>query len=272
MVEIAHEGESLLIRTYFGDQGSWDDIVAAASKSHTQSDGTEVRATLTLIDDTSFESASPAEVISLLQAPPPTYAFIADRQTFESSEMPILAIDIRNSGGSEPMPAFRVMPAVLADVENNLSIANLDFADYQNAADSDGIFRGFGSPQTTTRIVTKQRLLEAAADGNLTETILARYRSDLEKESRSEWEAKLAPDLRATHEYYASGRDNYWMFEEVLGLDETIDATRDGGSALVFGLPISYGRWGVYLDPDTLAPITALMTRMPTPEQQQASK
>jgi hypothetical protein len=37
---------------------------------------------------------------------------------------------------------FRVVPEEIWAPENNLRIANLDFADFANAADAGGVFRG----------------------------------------------------------------------------------------------------------------------------------
>ncbi|HET7601047.1 MAG TPA: hypothetical protein VFK09_12185 [Gemmatimonadales bacterium] len=44
---------------------------------------------------------------------------------------------------AEPGRTFRVVPRETWAVENNLSIANMDFAEFADRADPDGIFRGF---------------------------------------------------------------------------------------------------------------------------------
>jgi hypothetical protein len=38
---------------------------------------------------------------------------------------------------------FRVIPSQMWSVENNLSIANMDFFEFADAVGDDGIFRGF---------------------------------------------------------------------------------------------------------------------------------
>ena len=43
----------------------------------------------------------------------------------------------------EPGRTFRVIPSEMWSVENNLSIANMDFAEFADAVDEDGVFRGF---------------------------------------------------------------------------------------------------------------------------------
>jgi hypothetical protein len=51
----------------------------------------------------------------------------------------LLAVDLFD----EPGRTFRVTPVWYREVSANLSIANIDFADYADAADSSGVFRGF---------------------------------------------------------------------------------------------------------------------------------
>jgi hypothetical protein len=43
----------------------------------------------------------------------------------------------------EPGREFRAVPRAVQAIENNVSLANMDFDDFANAVDDDGIFRGF---------------------------------------------------------------------------------------------------------------------------------
>jgi hypothetical protein len=54
-------------------------------------------------------------------------------------EHPILVVDLY----TEPGRSFRVVPAEVWGIENNLSTANMDFAEFADEADADGVFRGF---------------------------------------------------------------------------------------------------------------------------------
>jgi len=54
------------------------------------------------------------------------------------AEHPLLCLALRPVGR-----AFRIVPAELWGVENNLAIANMDYDEFADAADADGIFRGF---------------------------------------------------------------------------------------------------------------------------------
>jgi hypothetical protein len=44
---------------------------------------------------------------------------------------------------TEPGRTFRVIPGEIWGVENNLSLANMDFAEFADSTDRDGLFRGF---------------------------------------------------------------------------------------------------------------------------------
>jgi hypothetical protein len=54
-------------------------------------------------------------------------------------EHPVLVVDLY----SEPGRSFRVVPSEMWGVENNLSLANMDFEEFADAVDRDGVFRGF---------------------------------------------------------------------------------------------------------------------------------
>lgn len=53
-------------------------------------------------------------------------------------DWPVLCLDV-----SAPEQMFRVIPSELWSVENNLSLANMDFDEFAGAAHADGVFRGF---------------------------------------------------------------------------------------------------------------------------------
>ena len=68
-----------------------------------------------------------------------SFIFIVDQGAFSHPENPILVVDLY----AECSRTFRVMPSEMWGVENNLSIANLEFDEFVDAADPDGVFRDF---------------------------------------------------------------------------------------------------------------------------------
>lgn len=82
-------------------------------------------------------------VDEVLAALPKDYAFslvfIADERALTDEGFPCYCIDLINEG----KPRFRVTARNLAAVENNLSLANMEFSEFQDAAKASGVFRGF---------------------------------------------------------------------------------------------------------------------------------
>ena len=68
-----------------------------------------------------------------------TFIFVADRLALTNPDGPILVIDTFE----QPGRSFRVIPASMWSVENNLAISNMDFAEFAAAVARDGVFRGF---------------------------------------------------------------------------------------------------------------------------------
>jgi hypothetical protein len=51
----------------------------------------------------------------------------------------LLVVDLYAERGRE----FRAEPSQIQGIENNLSIANMDFAEFADNCDPEGVFRGF---------------------------------------------------------------------------------------------------------------------------------
>jgi hypothetical protein len=68
-----------------------------------------------------------------------TFIFIVDRIALTPPDHPILVVDLH----TEPGRTFRVIPSEMGGVENNLSLANMDFEEFAESVDEEGIFRGF---------------------------------------------------------------------------------------------------------------------------------
>lgn len=69
--------------------------------------------------------------------------YIVDQVTISDRETPILAVDL----SVEPGRSLRVIPAQMQSIENNLEAGNMIFSQFADAADPDGVFRGFADPR-----------------------------------------------------------------------------------------------------------------------------
>ncbi|MFV8132805.1 DUF6924 domain-containing protein [Streptomyces syringium] len=63
---------------------------------------------------------------------------MVDDVALGSSEMPLLCVDLWEDRGRTVL-----IPTDLWGIENNLSLSNMDFEEFADAADEDGVFRGF---------------------------------------------------------------------------------------------------------------------------------
>jgi hypothetical protein len=64
--------------------------------------------------------------------------FIVDSTTLHHPEHPILCLGLKSDEGKR----VRVIPAEMWAIQNNLTIANMDFESFSESADHDGIYRG----------------------------------------------------------------------------------------------------------------------------------
>ena len=126
---------ALVLRTDFSDDVAWDAVRRASIAP--SSDG--FAATVTFVSDPAFAGVTAEQVTALPRAGYRGFVFLVDRVTIAHPEMPVVVVDLLR----EPGRWFRVVPAELWGVENNLSIANMDFAEFADHADPDGVFRGF---------------------------------------------------------------------------------------------------------------------------------
>jgi hypothetical protein len=113
----------------------WQRVVDAALS--VSRDG--FQANLEIVNDRVFATADPINLaVAAGGGSDHALLVIADARTMLEAEMPLLCVDLVPFGRQ-----FRVRPDELWSVENNISLANMDFAEFADAVDPDGVFRGF---------------------------------------------------------------------------------------------------------------------------------
>ncbi len=130
--------DALVLRTDFSDDAMWRAVCEASSAP---SPGDGFLANLTFVEDRSFEAATVADLIAAAAAASQyrSFMFVADDVTIHEADHPVLVIDLAD----QPGRSFRVIPSEMWSVENNLSLANMDFDEFAEAVDASGIYRGF---------------------------------------------------------------------------------------------------------------------------------
>ena len=130
-------GRAAIIRTDFSAPDVWTALqrtITAPVAPH------GFLAYVRFVDERANDGRSVEDLLrSFGDDPPDTYVFVADRVTFEHPEHPLLVVDLFEERGRE----FRALPTQIQSIQNNLSIANMDFEDFADAVGADGIFRGF---------------------------------------------------------------------------------------------------------------------------------
>jgi hypothetical protein len=126
----------LLLRTSFSDDTAWQALCAAMRQPSTP-DG--FVANLEVLSDADFAGATVEQLIAASGDHRHRFIFVADQQAFSSADHDVLVIDLRD----QPGRTLRVIPSEAWGIENNLSIANMDFEEFADAVGADGVFRGF---------------------------------------------------------------------------------------------------------------------------------
>ena len=137
MRRLPDSNEALVLRTDFSDQAAWD-AVRTLIREPVGPYG--FYASVTFVDDREYQGASTEQLLGLArQSAFRTFLILADHLTMRHPEHPLLIVDLNRDPGRE----FRALPSQIQAIENNLSLANMDFAEFADSVAPDGVFRGF---------------------------------------------------------------------------------------------------------------------------------
>jgi hypothetical protein len=149
VTSLPQTSSTLLIRTDFSDQAAWQALRTAVTAPNED----EFLADLHFVDDPAYGDLTPEQIVAL--APEhDRLVILADKTALTAPGMPLLAVlrhreyDDGEEGEEEgaDRPAheeLRVIAEELWSIENNISLANMDWEEFVDAADEDGVFRGF---------------------------------------------------------------------------------------------------------------------------------
>ena len=127
---------ALVIRTDFSDDAAWNAVVAAIRQPV---EG--FFAYVEFVDDRAFKDLTVEQLVRLRDDLSMSYAIVADAVTMSAADHPLLIVDLISELGR----TFRAVPSAIQSIENNLSITNMDFWQFADNVDADGVFRGFDS-------------------------------------------------------------------------------------------------------------------------------
>ena len=125
-----------MLRTDFSDEACWRSVRAEVLAETV--DG--FRAYVDVIEDPAFDGLGTDQVLAAVGDDYRWgYLVVGDRLTMTEAEHPFLVLDLLHERGR----SFRALPGEIQSIENNLSIANMDFSEFADSASPDGVFRGF---------------------------------------------------------------------------------------------------------------------------------
>jgi len=128
-----------VVRTDFEDDAAWN-AVCNIIRQPVNDHGEDFFAYVEFVESPNFRNRTEKEVLAMVPREfPHSFLFIVDKTAIEGPEFPILVMDLFDKPGR----TFRVIPSQIQGVQNNLSIANMDFHEFADNVDLDGIFRGF---------------------------------------------------------------------------------------------------------------------------------
>ena len=137
MKQIPETENPLVLRTDFSNQMTWEKICTQIQKPVGMF---RFRANVEFLDDTEYAGLTKELVLERIPKNyNHTFIFIVDRTTISHPDHPLIVMDLYDGSGHE----FRAIPSQIQGIENNLSIANMDFEEFAEAVDEDGVFRGF---------------------------------------------------------------------------------------------------------------------------------
>lgn len=128
--------DSILVRTDYTDDASWQQTLAAATAPYGEEG---FQANFIAVDDPDWAGATEAEIREIAAAEglrEPAIFVVDSHAVLVPHE--ILVLGLRGSQGSFRCPADKV-----AEPQNNLALANMDFEEYAGAVDHGGVYRGF---------------------------------------------------------------------------------------------------------------------------------
>src|ERR1044072_2531730 len=126
-----------VLRTDFSDQMAWEKIKAEILEPVGIF---RFLANVEFVDDMEFANTPKEQLLEILPKDyNHSFIIVVDQIAISHPEHPLLIIDLLNRSIRD----FRALPGQIQGVENILSIANMDFEEFADAVDEDGIFRGF---------------------------------------------------------------------------------------------------------------------------------
>ena len=130
----------LLVRTDYSDDRAWHAALSAATAVYDMDDFERMGALLRPVESPALSNLTPEELVALAREDYLSQIAVADAQTMR--DQTVLFVDFNELNGQVGR-TFRSIPSEVEPIVANLSLANMDFAEFADNTNPDGIFCGF---------------------------------------------------------------------------------------------------------------------------------
>jgi hypothetical protein len=130
----------LLVRTDYSDDRAWRAALSAANAVYDMDDFERVGALLQPVESLALSNLTPGELAALAREGYLSQIAVADAQTMRDQTVLLVDFSEQNEQAGR---TFRSIPSEVEPIVANLSLANMDFAEFADSTGPDGIFRGF---------------------------------------------------------------------------------------------------------------------------------
>ena len=143
-----------LVRTDFSSDDAWQRVVQEiSSESDLLGDGDGSTPNIEPSSDSALASVTAGGLANAWPREYHGYVVLADERSMREAELgsslTVVLVDLSAADSDEEEfgwifgQTFRCVAGEIAGIEANLSIANMDFAEFAGSVDEDGVFRGF---------------------------------------------------------------------------------------------------------------------------------
>jgi hypothetical protein len=129
----------LVVRTDFENQRAWEEICQAIRPPVHDGEYT-FYANVEFAEDLRYRDFNVQQLLAIVPHDyDHSFVVIVDSTSVASRDFAVLVVSLREDRGR----CFRAIPSGVQSIENNLSIANMDFREFAECVDQEGVFRGF---------------------------------------------------------------------------------------------------------------------------------
>jgi uncharacterized protein DUF6924 len=130
-----------VVRVDFTDDAVWHGIREKIAEPAEEGFGADVD----FVEDRALSGLDEATIVAgYPRSYPHEYRhpilFVVDAVAVSTPEHPVLVVNLNAGITARPL---RALPRQVQSIQNNLSLANMDYVEFATSADVDGIFRGF---------------------------------------------------------------------------------------------------------------------------------